>query len=126
MYILGLSSTSPVTLLLVLPPTVQVWPKAVDCELFNPARASSEMRDRLAGSLAPYKPLDGISSSNDGSKEPLLLYVGRVSPEKNVTLLKTVLQKLPGARLAIVGDGPALEVSCVLTPVCHRVVHITS
>ena len=37
---------------------------------------------------------------------PLLLYVGRLSPEKNLEALKPMLQALPGARLALVGDGP--------------------
>lgn len=77
----------------------QVWRKAADCDTFNPAHASSEMRRRLVGGKDPAE-LSG----------PLLLYVGRVSSEKNVELLKPVLQRLPGARLAIVGDGPAMQV----------------
>lgn len=82
---------------------MQVWPKAVDCERFHPQRASLTMRARLAG-------------GRDNVERPLLLYVGRVSPEKNVPLLLSVLEKVPGARLAIVGDGPALEVSLHLGP----------
>jgi len=80
---------------------MQVWPKAVDCERFHPQRASPNMRARLAG-------------GGNNVEQPLLLYVGRVSPEKNVPLLLSVLEKVPGARLAIVGDGPALEVSLLL------------
>jgi glycosyltransferase involved in cell wall biosynthesis len=42
-----------------------------------------------------------------GSPEsPLLVYVGRLSPEKDIERLKPILEALPGARLALVGDGP--------------------
>ena len=37
---------------------------------------------------------------------PLLLYVGRLSAEKDVGTLRGVLKAMPEARLAIVGDGP--------------------
>ncbi len=36
-----------------------------------------------------------------------MLYVGRLAPEKRIEQLKAVLQKIPGVRLAIVGEGPA-------------------
>lgn len=70
---------------------VGFWPPAVDSELFCPARACSAMRARLAG---------------DASDRPLLLTVSRLAPEKNVGFLADVLRRVPGARLAIVGDGP--------------------
>jgi glycosyltransferase involved in cell wall biosynthesis len=38
--------------------------------------------------------------------KPLLLYVGRLSAEKEVTRLRDVIRAVPEARLAIVGDGP--------------------
>jgi glycosyltransferase involved in cell wall biosynthesis len=41
--------------------------------------------------------------------DALLLYVGRLSPEKHLHLLKEVLLRVPGTRLALVGDGPARE-----------------
>jgi glycosyltransferase involved in cell wall biosynthesis len=67
------------------------WRGGVDRALFNPSRASRRLRDRLSG----------------GSPEaPLLLYVGRLAAEKGIELLLPVLDALPGARLAIVGDGP--------------------
>ena len=43
-------------------------------------------------------------------KAPLLLYVGRVSAEKEIDKIPPVLRKcLPAGRLAIVGNGPAKE-----------------
>jgi predicted secreted protein len=37
----------------------------------------------------------------------LLLYVGRLGAEKKLDKLKVVLDRNPGARLALVGAGPA-------------------
>lgn len=87
-------------------PALQVWPKAVDCDLFHPGQASSDMRARLAGG-SPGGPAPRLEG-------PLLLYVGRVSPEKNLALLGPLLERVPGARLAVVGDGPAMEVRQLL------------
>jgi glycosyltransferase involved in cell wall biosynthesis len=70
---------------------VALWPGGVDTARFCPGRRSSAMRERL-------------TAGNPDS--PLLLYVGRLSPEKNLETLKPMLQALPGARLALVGDGP--------------------
>lgn len=85
---------------------VGLWRGGVDCELFHPERRSIVMRSALS----------------DGEIErPLLLYVGRVAPEKNLRALRPVLEKLPEARLAIVGDGPdrsALEEFFRDSPVC--------
>lgn len=38
---------------------------------------------------------------------PLLLYVGRLGSEKKLERLKSVLDRNPGARLALIGAGPA-------------------
>ena len=38
---------------------------------------------------------------------PLLLYVGRLGAEKNINLIRKVLDRIPETRLAIVGSGPA-------------------
>jgi glycosyltransferase involved in cell wall biosynthesis len=44
---------------------------------------------------------------SDGEpNKPLLLYVGRLSAEKQVEKLRDVVHAIPGARMAIVGDGP--------------------
>ncbi|MBF2035469.1 MAG: glycosyltransferase family 1 protein [Leptolyngbyaceae cyanobacterium T60_A2020_046] len=73
---------------------VQVWQRGVDTDLFRPALASVAMRDRL---------------SQGHPDAPLLLYVGRLSAEKEVDRIKPVLESIPGARLALVGDGPHRE-----------------
>ncbi|WP_298585707.1 glycosyltransferase [uncultured Kocuria sp.] len=70
---------------------VALWPKGVDTELFHPAKASPAMRRRLT---------DGHPG------EHLVLSVGRLSKEKSVEALLEPLRRLPGTRLAVVGDGP--------------------
>ncbi|GFE69962.1 glycosyltransferase [Chroococcus sp. FPU101] len=73
---------------------VDLWQKGVDTELFQPHLASDQMRWRL---------------SQGHPKSPLLLYVGRVSAEKQIDQIKPVLEAIPDARLAIVGNGPHRE-----------------
>lgn len=70
---------------------VNLWQRGVDTETFQPHFASLEMRNRL---------------SEGYPEAPLLLYVGRLSAEKEVDRIKPVLDAIPGARLALVGDGP--------------------
>ena len=70
---------------------VELWPPAVNSQLFAPSRATAAMRDRL---------------SAGNPEDPLLLTVSRLAPEKNVAFLADVMKKVPRARLAIVGDGP--------------------
>ncbi len=71
---------------------VRLWPQGVDTRRFHPEKASLEWRERLC---------DGHAS------ERLLLYVGRLAPEKGIERLKAILREVSGTRLAIVGDGPA-------------------
>src|SRR5207253_4845654 len=71
---------------------VELWPPAVDSDLFHPRRQSEAMRTRLLGGRSDRR---------------LLLTVSRLAPEKNVGFLAEVLKAIPDACLAIVGDGPA-------------------
>jgi glycosyltransferase involved in cell wall biosynthesis len=71
---------------------VRLWPQGVDARHYHPGKASRPWRERLSG---------GHPS------ERLLLYVGRLAPEKGIERLKAVLREVSGTRLAIVGDGPA-------------------
>ncbi len=73
---------------------VDLWQRGVDTEMFQPHLASAHMRSRL---------------SQGNPDDPLLLYVGRVSAEKQIDQIKPVLEAIPQARLAIVGDGPNRE-----------------
>ncbi|MBD2093088.1 glycosyltransferase family 1 protein [Microcoleus sp. FACHB-1515] len=70
---------------------VELWQRGVDVELFQPHLASQEMRSRL---------------TQGNPDDPLLLYVGRLSAEKEIDRIKPVLEAIPKARLALVGDGP--------------------
>jgi glycosyltransferase involved in cell wall biosynthesis len=73
---------------------VALWPGGVDTARFHPDRRSEAMRARL-------------TEGHPGC--PLLVYVGRLSPEKDIERLKPILEALPGTRLALVGDGPHRE-----------------
>ena len=73
---------------------VDLWQRGVDTDTFNPGLVSEKMRDRL---------------SEGHPEAPLLLYIGRVSAEKEIDKIKPVLESIPSARLAIVGNGPARE-----------------
>lgn len=71
---------------------VRLWPQGVDARRFHPDKFSKDWRVRLSGGHPA---------------ERLVLYVGRLAPEKEIGRLKVLLRKLAGTRLAIVGDGPA-------------------
>lgn len=75
----------------------RIWGRGVDSELFHPAKRSEELRR----ALAPEADL-------------VLLYVGRIAPEKRLDLLLDALPHLQARtpqRLALVfvGGGPAVE-----------------
>jgi glycosyltransferase involved in cell wall biosynthesis len=71
---------------------VEFWPQGVDTGRFNPSRASAEWRERLSAGHPEHK---------------ILLYVGRVAPEKQLERLRPVLESFGEVCLAVVGDGPA-------------------
>ncbi|KAJ6865213.1 sulfoquinovosyl transferase SQD2-like isoform X2 [Populus alba x Populus x berolinensis] len=73
---------------------IRVWNKGVDSESFHPHFRSHEMRMRL---------------SNGEPEKPLIVHVGRLGVEKSLDFLKRVMDRLPGARIAIIGDGPYRE-----------------
>jgi len=69
-----------------------LWQRGVDTDIFKPELRDEQMRNRLLGNF-----------SDEGS---LLIYVGRLSAEKQIERIKPVLEALPNTRLALVGDGP--------------------
>ncbi|MDY5785888.1 glycosyltransferase family 1 protein [Corynebacterium sp.] len=79
-------------------PNVQIWPKAVDTVGFHPAKRSRETRAML---------------SDDHPDAPLVLFVGRLSAEKSTArtlgIMEALRERVPDARLALVGDGPQGE-----------------
>ncbi len=81
--------------------SVGLWRGGVDTNRFRPEAATSEMRRRLMGN-------DSIQRRRR-ARGPLAVYVGRVSPEKNLDLLLDVHDAIPGLHIAIVGDGPDRE-----------------
>lgn len=72
---------------------LRVWARGVDTSLFTPARRSADWRTRVAGP----------------SPRLIILYVGRLSHEKNLDALATSYAALKDERvhLVLVGDGPA-------------------
>jgi glycosyltransferase involved in cell wall biosynthesis len=73
---------------------LDLWQRGVDTEMYQPSLASAKMRSRL---------------SQGNPDAPLLLYVGRLSAEKEIDRIKPVLEAIPNARLALIGNGPHKE-----------------
>ncbi len=73
---------------------VGLWRRGVDARKFHPRYRDAAMRAALS---------DGYP------EETILLYVGRLSPEKQIEHIRAVLEAVPGTRLAIIGDGPHRE-----------------
>ncbi len=69
-----------------------LWQRGVDTNSFKPEYRNQNMRAKLLGDYP-----------DTGS---LLIYVGRLSAEKQIERIKPVLEKIPGTSLALVGDGP--------------------
>jgi glycosyltransferase involved in cell wall biosynthesis/predicted metal-dependent phosphoesterase TrpH len=78
------------------PDKIKVFPRGIDIERFHPSKRNGYLKDR-------YQIKETIK----------LLYVGRVSKEKNLHLLVDVFKKLiqtdKNVHLVTVGDGPYLD-----------------
>jgi glycosyltransferase involved in cell wall biosynthesis len=73
---------------------VGLWRRGVDAEVFHPRFRDSEMRMQLS----------------DGHPDDILLiYVGRLAPEKQIEQVRSVLERIPNMRLVMVGGGPNQE-----------------
>jgi glycosyltransferase involved in cell wall biosynthesis len=75
---------------------VRLWPRGVDTSLFYPGRRNTSVRHSWLG-------------SDCWQDVSVILYVGRVSWEKNLRLLVQAYRRMDHrhCRLVIVGDGPA-------------------
>ena len=70
------------------------WGRGVDLERCHPNNRLAPLARRYRDFLSP-------------NGEVIVGYIGRIAPEKQVERLRA-LRGIPGVRLAIVGDGPAL------------------
>jgi glycosyltransferase involved in cell wall biosynthesis len=77
--------------------TIAILPRGLDNVLFHPSRRDAETRERFGAR----------------DQEVVLLYVGRISKEKNLDVLADAYRRLRHSdmpvRLAMVGDGPYLK-----------------
>lgn len=71
---------------------VGLWRRGVDAQTFNPRYYSDAMREEI---------------SDGHINDTLLIYVGRLSDEKQIDHIRPVLEQVPNTRLIVVGDGPA-------------------
>lgn len=71
---------------------VGLWRRGVDAGAFNPGFRSAAMRDEM---------------TRGNPDETVLIYVGRLSDEKQIDHIIPALESLPNTRLVLVGDGPA-------------------
>ncbi|MBY6035107.1 glycosyltransferase family 1 protein [Fictibacillus nanhaiensis] len=74
---------------------VSIWSRGVDCDQFSPQKRNHLLREK-------YKI----------KEKYILLFVGRLAPEKDLDVLHEMMQKLPSLlkehiHLLIVGDGPS-------------------
>jgi len=76
---------------------LKIFPRGLDTSLFNPAKRTGGFREKFG--------------ARDG--EAVLLYVGRISKEKDLDVLAAAYRRLhekhPSTRLVFVGDGPYLK-----------------
>lgn len=70
---------------------IHLWKRGVDTKKYHPDRFDEGIRNRLTAGKKDKK---------------LLLYVGRLAPEKDIEKIREVLEHSEDFCLAIVGDGP--------------------
>ncbi|GHO43936.1 glycosyltransferase family 4 protein [Ktedonospora formicarum] len=78
---------------------LRIWPRGVDTTLFHPRQRSAELR------------ANWLQNREKPEEKAVLLYVGRVSWEKNLRLLLQSYRQMDHERchLVIVGHGPAFD-----------------
>ncbi len=79
---------------------LRIWSRGVDTTHFSPSQRSLALRAQWLGARTDLK---------DAEQPVILLYVGRISWEKNLRLLMRAYQRMDYRRchLVIVGNGPA-------------------
>ncbi|MDG5787763.1 glycosyltransferase family 1 protein [Evansella sp. AB-P1] len=76
---------------------LELWPRGVDCHIFNPHRNKRDFKERY-----------------HITKKYTLLYVGRVAPEKDLHILSEMVENLSSelkkeVQWVVVGEGPMLS-----------------
>lgn len=71
---------------------VGLWRRGVDAKAFHPGFRSAATRQEM---------------TQGHPDETILIYVGRLSQEKQIEHIRPALEKIPNCRLVLVGDGPA-------------------
>ncbi len=71
---------------------VGLWRRGVDAKAFHPGFRSAAMRQEM---------------TQGNPDETILIYVGRLSQEKQIEHIRPALEQMPNCRLVLVGDGPA-------------------
>ena len=86
---------------------VEIASRGVDIRLFSPRKRSDDLR----------------SFWDASETTPVLLYVGRLAPEKNVRLALRAFEHVralhPSARMVVVGDGPLRSELETVFPAAH-------
>ncbi|CEP15428.1 hypothetical protein [Parasitella parasitica] len=77
---------------------IKLWPRGVDISLFSPAKRSENLRAQWLG-LSPLA----------SKKKTVIIYVGRISFEKNISLVVEAYKDMDhsSCHLVLVGHGPA-------------------
>jgi phosphatidylinositol alpha 1,6-mannosyltransferase len=84
---------------------IEILSRGVDSDMYNPERRSSEAVQKLRIEL-------GVSE-----ERPMVLYVGRMAPEKDLETLMALKPLFGRIRLVMVGDGPSrAEIEKLLGP----------
>ena len=93
-----------------------VLQQGIDADRFSPEQRSGDWRRRLSGKMgedakvAADGSVDGSVEGNDSGNKKILLFVGRMSAEKDLSFLAECYRELASRRddvhLAMVGDGP--------------------
>jgi glycosyltransferase involved in cell wall biosynthesis len=98
---------------------LRIWPRGIDTSLFNASRRDVALRQEWGASPAsppspsdeppPYDQNEDAPATAASGEKTVLLYVGRLSWEKNLRLLLEAFKGMPSdaCRLVFVGDGPA-------------------
>lgn len=81
---------------------IRICPRGVDADQFSPERRSESVREKM------------LETVNGNSETKLLLYAGRISPEKKIGLLVETMKVLAAnsdldIRLLVAGDGPLAD-----------------